>query len=459
MLVIPKPYNKTFRIADTDVVITDELYLYGYVNCLINKLQKQFTTDLKEYIHNSLLSKLVDEGEDYLFNHFEKAIYVVLGYMKANGISVTMKKFTDMKSYLGRIPFIWQPVYALASEFDELSSLLEARRNAMDTPRRMTWVGGGFGIRGVIKGQIKAGILNAGGVLLNSAGNATRRAIQSHRDFENIRQAKNEIMESSEFINTILSESDEFFNDLRKRLLQELSKGSEKSKNIARKIIGKNSDKNYSLDQAKAIDMLIKNPFDSSPYVSLYRLNRKNGAGLSELAVFCGIEENVYFDFLLNIDNDIFQEKSLGLHSVGYDTGLDELLRIHNVLVDLETNNPGFLINRNFLYAKNEQEYHQKVRELIATARKGAAEQTIIDLFATHSKKDATKMLIDLNDDLIKNLLIKKFIGEVRESGKEVFLKEFDGYYPLLVTEAVLAADHPEVMQIMQRDRISKCEV
>ena len=448
-VAIPKPYNKTFCIADTDVVITDELYLFGYVNCLINKLQEQFKTDLKEYIHNNFLSKLVDEGENYLSNHFEKAIYVVLGYMKANGLSVTVKKFTDMKSYLGRIPFIWQPVYTIASEFDELSSLLEARRNAMDTPRKTTWVGGGFGIRGAIKGQIKAGIMNAGGSLLNSAGNAARRAIQSHRDFETVRQAKNEIMESSEFINAILSESDEFFDDLRKRLLQELSKDSEKSKDISRKIIGKESDDNYSMSKTKAIEALMKNPFDSAPYVSLYKHNRNNGAILSELAVFCGIENDVYYEFLWNVDNDIFEEKQLDLHSVGYDTPLDELLRINDVLVRLETNNPGFITNKDFLYAKNEQEYHQKVRELITTAKKGNAEQTIIDAFATHSKKEATKTLVELGDNLINNLLIKKFIEEVKEVGKDEFLKQFEGYFPLLVTEAVLAADYPEIMQMI----------
>ena len=458
-VVIPNPYNKTFHIADADVVIADELYLYGYVNCLINKFQEQFKIDLKEYIHNSLLSKLVDEGENYLSDHFEKVIYAVLGYMKANGLSVTIQKLADMKSYLGRIPFIWQPVYTLASEFNELSALLEARRNAMNTPRRTTWVGGGFGIRGAIKGQIKAGIMNAGGSLINSAGNAARRAIQSHKDFENVRQAKNNIMESAEFLNAILSESDEFFNDLRKHLLWELSKGSKKSKEMGREIIGKDSNGNYSMSKVKALEALTKNPFDSSPYVSLYKQDRKNGFGLNELAVFCGIEKTIYYDFLLNVDNDIFEEKALGLHSVGYDTGFDELLRIHNVLTELETNNPGFTANKDFLYAQNEQEYHLKVRKLIAAAKKGNAEQTIIDSFATYSKKDATKILVDFNDDFINNLLVKKFIEEVKELGKEEFLKQFDGYYPLLVIEAVLAADYPEVMKIISRDRISKCEV
>lgn len=447
--VIPHPYTKTFHIADHNIVISDDLYLFSYINRFVNTLQNDFKKNLKDYIHSSHLSKLVDEGEDYLCERFEGAIYAVLGYMKANGITVTVKKLTDIKSYLGRIPFVWNPVYTLASEFDDLQSLLAERRQAMDKPRTSSWVGGGLGIRGAIKGQIKAGVLNAGSTMLNSIGNTTRRAIQSHIDSENVRKAKLEIMESSEFINTILSESDEFFDDLRKSLLRELSNDSEKNKDIYNKIVSIESEETTDMEIDKAIEALSINPFNPVPYVSLYKHNRNNGANLSELAVFCGIEHKIYYDFLWNVDNDIFNEESLGLRNIGYDTNLDELLRIKNVLVKLETNNPGFIVNKDFLYAKEEQEYHQKVDELIPLAQKNKAEKTIIDVFANHGKKEATRILLSFNDDLINTVLINKFIGEIKGFGVDNFLKEFEDYYPLIVTEAVLAAQDPEAIKIL----------
>ena len=445
--VIPKPYRKTFSIAESEIALSDDAYVYGYVNRFVNKLERQFKADLKNYIHTSFLSKLAAEGENYLCEHFEKDIYAVSGYMKANGVPVTLKSFNDMKSYMGRIPFIWEPVYTVASKFNELQSMLDERLNAMDSSRKYTWVGGGFGIRGAIKGQIKAGLLNAGGSAINSIENATKRAVQSYRDSANMSRAKNEVMESTEFLDAILSEAYEFYDDLRKHLLWQLRGDSEKSKNVSKYISGKNQKRNLKLSRDQAIELLAKNPFDYNPYACMYKINRNYGAGLSELAMFCGIEDRVYYEFLFNVDSSIFDEEAFDLHDVGFDTPLEELSRIHTVLTELEVNNPGFTTDAELPFTYKEREYHQKIHELLAIAKKENAEKTIADAFSMLSKSEATARLIQLNDDLINHLLIIKFVDEIKAIGKYEFLMQFDDYYPLVVVFSVLIAEHPELFK------------
>lgn len=233
-------------------------------------------------------------------------------------------------------------MYAAASEFDDLHQELSQIRQSYQKSRSSYWVGGGFGIRGAIKGKVKAGILNAGSSAINTAGNIVRGTILAGIDHSKEEDLKNKVRYSSRLHNAVMVGVDTFSKNIA-CLLTEVLCGKDTLKQymmIYDTVSAEDHDiESMTLEQAQTI--LPKNPFDITAYITIYLHNQNNGSVLSEMADFCGVQEHIFSGFLAY--DGTFGEHKFDVNTIGVDTSREELLRIKETLTNLEKNNPAYI--------------------------------------------------------------------------------------------------------------------
>ena len=57
--------------------------------------------------------------------------------MRNNDLSVTIRTLRNFQSFLARIPFIWAPVYTLASEFEDVQAKIKKIKRTIGKYERM----------------------------------------------------------------------------------------------------------------------------------------------------------------------------------------------------------------------------------------------------------------------------------------------------------------------------------
>jgi hypothetical protein len=445
---IPTEKSKTFLVAGNPINITGKEFIFGHVFNYANQLWSIISTQTKKYIDQSYFNQLVKEGETYIASLLEEIIYLSMAYVHKNGnvkISKSMKKrFFDLCDYA---EVAWEPVYVAASEFQDLHQALAERRALSKKARSGYWVGGGFGIKGAIKGKIKADILNAGGAALNSAGNAVRTAIQAGRDYSKEESLKNELMQSWQFIHAIMVGLKQFLKSLVELLLEAFceTKDRQEGLEIYEQIQNYSRTKVKKTSLEKAIQSLNDHPFDIDMYANLYAQNSNCGAVLSEMASFCSVQSDVYSLFV-EIDEDQWGEEKFDLDTIGIDIGKPELLKIKSWLISVEESNPAYL-SANFrqgdVWAESEHQYHEKINALLMLHAIMEASKELEQDFSKKDIADVIETWANHNDEIHENILLIKLLSILEEQGTEAFLNKIgDNHLFPIVAEAILIHNH-----------------
>lgn len=113
---------------------------------------------------------------------------------------------------------ILQPIYENYLKIMECQEELNQYYEELRQARRSTWTGGGFGIKGALKGHIKAQMMNAG----NSALHSIPDSINHSKDMAEIAKAKGRLFRDENTINAILDSLEKIFDNTYDAVIREL---------------------------------------------------------------------------------------------------------------------------------------------------------------------------------------------------------------------------------------------
>ena len=440
---ITKSYSKTFVIDNKEITIKDNDYIFGVINSFINKLYEQATQDIINYYNYWSFDALIKNGEEYIYSYLLNIAHTVIAFKLKNAGEVNEHDKKFALAMAERSEQVWAPIYFAAEELGELKTDLAERRRAMNVKRNGYWVGGGFGIRGAIKGKIKADIMNAGASVSNATRNFISKAIQSSIDRSNLDKIKKEIKNSNELQGAIFKELDACFVDWKRYLNVIFCKNEEVIEKTTNKIVEMPSgEETYTYDQA--LTVLEENPYNILAISIIYYNKPDTGAVLSDMAQFLGINGLVDKQFQ-EADKLNFEHGRIALHSVGYDTNEDELRRTKDVLTTLERNNRVYVSNYGIFTdgdVVREQRYHRKVDELLAYKHIEKSKKIFDDAFNKYSFKAAVQLLAEHNDCVINNLLYYRVAYKLKQEGDKSLISAFNGDLPQIVTDALVIYWH-----------------
>ena len=202
-------YDKvpSFKIGDYTVTIPEKYQLLCLLNGFVNLIQENSWNIIKNWIKSNDFDVIVKSCSSKLTQLVDAVVadsWAFLDKLDMELDSEEMTKFRSLMlngtdSLLGTNS-ICQYIYELAEPFEDMYYELEKAKQNVKTPRRSTWVGGGFGIRGALKGAAQASMLNLGGSLLNSVANTAKSQFVGARGAAQINRLKRAITESTEFM-------------------------------------------------------------------------------------------------------------------------------------------------------------------------------------------------------------------------------------------------------------------
>lgn len=131
----------------------------------------EFAYDEFKNIDNVLenLPNKIDEIiQEYILDFTSEILYRM-------GDSISVQQF--LRKYMDKYNVLYEPYYSTIVEkyanIRHEEAELAKYRNAVKNSRGQ-WVGGGFGVKGAVKGAVTAGILNCGADFIHSFGDASR---------------------------------------------------------------------------------------------------------------------------------------------------------------------------------------------------------------------------------------------------------------------------------------------
>lgn len=133
--------------------------------------------DCYTQIGNADLIALNFEGEAQ--NLIDEQIDLILKDLYVKGSTMTMKQFKDRYSekYLLDYRYYMDPFMDRYNDILGIQQKMSHDR-AVNYANRARWSGGGFGMKGAIKGAMQAGVLNVGSSIISGMGNAVVASVE-----------------------------------------------------------------------------------------------------------------------------------------------------------------------------------------------------------------------------------------------------------------------------------------
>lgn len=168
--------NITFNLGPVNVNYSDKIVSFCKIYGKYHKLADELFEDINEkYLKTNDLSEVVSNIIPYGELKLKNAIELMIKDLYLSGINISAAQFKSEYSYrydfdyMDKCKEVHAAYQRIMAYQDELQENEAARRAS-----RGKWVGGGFGLKGAIKGSMDAAILNAGSGILHSFGDASR---------------------------------------------------------------------------------------------------------------------------------------------------------------------------------------------------------------------------------------------------------------------------------------------
>lgn len=180
---------------------------YGQINQVRNifgYISKKMIDEFSNYVNAIvdiyyLIPNARKKAKELLDDFFE----LVIAFSHKNNINTTDEEIRDLSRYYEDGDTI---EFQIALK--EVERLEDELKNASDEDEPAysggRWVGGGFGIRGALKGAAQAAILNAGTSMFHSATHAMKKFAQKQLNQHSINEMKREIFKTRELQDTLI---------------------------------------------------------------------------------------------------------------------------------------------------------------------------------------------------------------------------------------------------------------
>ena len=166
---------KKFNVLGYELNIPDELEVFNLYRNIFKKeaqknaieFRKEYREEVKKYDDLYIASA---KGENLINKSVDKAIELLV----LEGI-LTVDRQLFNKKYGEYIDF--EVYYSIVRQQDKLNNISDMQNYELQLKQaqRARWQGGGFGVKGALKGAMTAGALNMGNDLLHSIGDSNRR--------------------------------------------------------------------------------------------------------------------------------------------------------------------------------------------------------------------------------------------------------------------------------------------
>lgn len=430
------------KIGNSYITINGDKYIVCRIYAFMKNITDKTEKELKDYIHYTSYKNLAEVGYKKINKMIEKVIYAAIVFLKNMNTDVKYDSInnSDFNFYIDT-EYIWEPIYISADDFSDLhEALLEARKKL--NRGRKTWIGGGFGVKGAIKGSVTAGIMN-------TAENTVRRSMMAGvaKIYEN--SAKNTLKEDPRFVKEIVDRWKEFIFEVAQILVKKLCDDYDYSINELSEFDKYlNNVTNNKMSEKESVEAINQCPFNIDGYINLYAINKKYCSELVRLARFCGIEQEVLQKFVISVDS-----KKISFKPIGIDIDAEQLMNIKSELVSLEKNNPAYSRKYDIKFIKEEQEYHKKVNELITKVTSNTLKAQIEKIFKSNNIEIMLKEFLLENGKFAENDVFQYLLDEVKILGEKIYISYYKDKCHPLIYDALLIAKYNDLIH----DKYANC--
>lgn len=401
-----------FQIGSYSVSVFEKDRLSIAINNFVNHIFENSWSEISEWIQKKSFDALIQTGEMKLQSLTETVILDTAAFMRTSGCEIDLFYAEEKFSFIRSVSYIWEPVYEIAAEFGDAKDVLDSARKSAATPRTSHWVGGGFGLRGAVKGVVTAGALNLGGEVLHGTKNFLKSRITDLYNRSLLQKGKDEVKESREFQLGLKEMWKRHLMGLHEtlRTLMPSELGIKEFKPLYN--WGEDLQYSYSkCDEEDAIQMLANNLYDVNAYINLYLSNREYGKTLCEIADYCGILDVVGNAFAQYGDSRIIEK--MDKNAIGYDIPYEELEKLKNEADALEKQNLIYqCISQNALVIQVQQ-YARKVRLFYLLGKISSILDYIRNMRGRGRLMEAVEMIVANNDDLEMEILRRELSAYV----------------------------------------------
>lgn len=196
---------KKFRLCNEEFIVDDNLEKYNEYRLVFENMAQvvvgEFKKVYKENIKtlDEVINKIPQFAKANIVNALTNGVIPILVH---EGImNVDEDLFID-KYYYNYFNFdeYFDPILTKYAEITEAKQSLQQYRD-MQKASRSRWQGGGFGVKGAVKGAMTAGALNLGTDFLRSFGDSSRASKDAHQ----IEDLKRKVFNAPETYNNILN--------------------------------------------------------------------------------------------------------------------------------------------------------------------------------------------------------------------------------------------------------------
>lgn len=160
---------------------SDAIYanLYGlYIVSSLNAYDKLLDLYKKSKTIGVAIRQVPEAGAEIIDNVFQKTVE----YLYSVGITTTVEQF--ISGFESKYDFDYEGhVYRVIEKYENILEIQDQQRlsRKLEKAGRGRWQGGGFGLKGAIKGALTASVLNAGSDVLHSFGDSAKASADAKK--------------------------------------------------------------------------------------------------------------------------------------------------------------------------------------------------------------------------------------------------------------------------------------
>lgn len=157
--------SKEFPLLKDKILFNDNILKYDYLRSNYCELLLDWEDNFKKYYKKEVVNEeKLNKALKIYSDEFNRILDFSVFILMENDIDyIDQSKFFDMikEEFAGFDPFhaVQMSINAIATASEELAKKIQATR-AAERNNRSYWEGGGFGVKGAVKGALTAGALN-----------------------------------------------------------------------------------------------------------------------------------------------------------------------------------------------------------------------------------------------------------------------------------------------------------
>ncbi len=318
-----------FPMAEYMLRFSTELEQYILLRRIYEYTARRLRAKVYDYYEKSSFRQIIENVPKMIETGLSSVIDVSMEMLYDEKIRMTPEAFLnkyydDYRYDMDYDRIIGKVVEKYAEVLGEREALIRYRN--LQNASRSRWQGGGFGVKGAVKGAIMAGVLNAGTDFLRSFGDSAQRQSDAAYTQRKIAELKDSAYVQGQIIggaySVVIGVFYAVLNELRQHGIYILSYESDKyeeAKTICEAV------ERYETDEEKLmegyIEAILKYPYYEKPYRMIYKRvqNTLEEADLFRFMDYFGLEmeiNEIKTSEYIKIENILIEE---GIESFNYE--------------------------------------------------------------------------------------------------------------------------------------------